>query len=68
MMFSLVPAFSGMLALALLPTDSMKWTRWGMYMMQVIGVLPGLSNAPQHKMLVESSALNQIDRRRNDFQ
>ncbi|KAK1460520.1 hypothetical protein CCUS01_08867 [Colletotrichum cuscutae] len=28
MMFSLVPAFSGMMALALLPTDFMKWTRW----------------------------------------
>ncbi|KAL6400859.1 major facilitator superfamily transporter [Ilyonectria robusta] len=42
MMFSLIPAFSGMLALSLLPTDSMKWTRWGMYMMQVFGTLPGL--------------------------
>ncbi|KAH9889193.1 major facilitator superfamily domain-containing protein [Xylariomycetidae sp. FL2044] len=42
MMFSLVPAFSGMLALSQLPSDSMKWTRWGMYMLQVVGVLPGL--------------------------
>ncbi|KAK1842642.1 major facilitator superfamily transporter [Colletotrichum chrysophilum] len=42
MMFSLVPAFSGMMALALLPTDSMKWTRWGMYILQVFGSLPGL--------------------------
>ncbi|KAI3532842.1 hypothetical protein CSPX01_13177 [Colletotrichum filicis] len=42
MMFSLVPAFSGMMALAFLPTDSMKWTRWGMYILQVFGSLPGL--------------------------
>ncbi|KAL3475449.1 MFS general substrate transporter [Aspergillus californicus] len=42
MMLSLLPAFTGMLALALLPTDSMQWTRWGMYMMQVTGTLPGL--------------------------
>ncbi|KAL4792474.1 major facilitator superfamily domain-containing protein [Aspergillus venezuelensis] len=42
MMFSLLPAFSGMLALSLLPTDSMQWTRWGMYIMQVFGTLPGL--------------------------
>jgi len=43
MMFSLVPAFSGMMALSFLPTDSMKWTRWGMYILQVFGSLPGLS-------------------------
>lgn len=43
MMVSLVPAFSGMMALAFLPQNSMKWTRWGMYMMQVTGTLPGLS-------------------------
>ncbi|OIW34816.1 MFS general substrate transporter [Coniochaeta ligniaria NRRL 30616] len=42
MMFSLVPAFTGMMALAFLPKDSMRWTRWGMYMMQVFGTLPGL--------------------------
>lgn len=45
MMFSLVPAFSGMLALSLLPTDSMRWTRWGMYILQVFGSLPGLSKS-----------------------
>jgi hypothetical protein len=43
MMFSLVPAFSGMMALAFLPKDGMKWTRWGMYILQVFGSLPGLS-------------------------
>lgn len=43
LMFSLIPAFTGMLALGLLPTNSMKWTRWGMYMMQVTGSLAGLS-------------------------
>lgn len=32
-----------MLALSLLPTDRMKWTRWGMYILQVFGTLPGLS-------------------------
>ncbi|KAI8941621.1 hypothetical protein NX059_002834 [Plenodomus lindquistii] len=41
-MFSLIPAFVGMLALSLLPTDTMKWTRWGMYILQVFGTLPGL--------------------------
>lgn len=43
MMFSLVVAFVGMLALSQLPTDSMKWTRWGMYIMQCLGTLSGLS-------------------------
>jgi len=42
MIVSLIPGFTGMLALSQLPTDSMKWTRWGMYMMQVVAVLPGL--------------------------
>jgi ACS family allantoate permease-like MFS transporter len=32
-----------MLSLSLLPTDSMKWTRWGMYILQVFGTLPGVS-------------------------
>lgn len=45
MMFSLIPAFSGMMALAFLPQDSMKWTRWGMYILQVFGSLPGLSKS-----------------------
>ncbi|KEZ46542.1 hypothetical protein SAPIO_CDS0336 [Scedosporium apiospermum] len=43
MMFSLVPAFSGMMALAFLPQNTMKWTRWGMYILQVFGSLPGLN-------------------------
>ncbi|KAL5048092.1 hypothetical protein BDW71DRAFT_213841 [Aspergillus fruticulosus] len=42
MMGSLVPAFIGMITLSQLPTDSMQWTRWGMYIMQVFGTLPGL--------------------------
>ncbi|KAL4769412.1 hypothetical protein BDW60DRAFT_218992 [Aspergillus nidulans var. acristatus] len=42
MMGSLVPAFVGMIAHSQLPTDSMQWTRWGMYIMQVFGTLPGL--------------------------
>ncbi|KAL4749988.1 hypothetical protein BDW72DRAFT_213748 [Aspergillus terricola var. indicus] len=42
MMGSLVPAFVGMIVLSQLPTDSMQWTRWGMYIMQVFGTLPGL--------------------------
>jgi ACS family allantoate permease-like MFS transporter len=34
MMLSLLPAFSGMLALALLPTKaSLLWTKWGLYLM-----------------------------------
>ncbi|KAI1877364.1 hypothetical protein JX265_003372 [Neoarthrinium moseri] len=42
MMLSLLPAFTGMMALALLPSTGMLWTRWGMYIMQVFGTLPGL--------------------------
>ncbi|TGJ76829.1 hypothetical protein E0Z10_g10810 [Xylaria hypoxylon] len=42
MMFSLVPAFTGLIALGLLPANSMKWTRWGLYIMQSTGTLPGL--------------------------
>ncbi|KAI0102626.1 major facilitator superfamily domain-containing protein [Nemania sp. FL0031] len=42
MLFSLLPAFAGLIALGLLPTDSMKWTRWGLYIMQATGTLPGL--------------------------
>lgn len=45
MMFSLVPAFTGMLTLSLLPTDRMKWVRWAMYILQVFGSLPGLSKS-----------------------
>ncbi|KAH8895550.1 MFS general substrate transporter [Thozetella sp. PMI_491] len=42
MMISLLPAFSGMMALSLLPTDGMLWTRWFLYILQVFGTLPGL--------------------------
>ncbi|GAP84456.1 putative major facilitator superfamily transporter [Rosellinia necatrix] len=42
MLFSLLPAFTGLIALGLLPTDSMKWVRWGLYIMQSTGTLPGL--------------------------
>ncbi|KAK4546512.1 hypothetical protein LTR36_001729 [Oleoguttula mirabilis] len=45
MMISLVVCFTGMMALAFLPQDSMKWTRWGMYMLQCFGALPGLFTA-----------------------
>ncbi|KAF7185621.1 putative transporter [Pseudocercospora fuligena] len=41
-LFSLLPAFSGMLSLALLPSDGMLWTRWGLYLMTTTGTLPGL--------------------------
>ncbi|RWA12074.1 hypothetical protein EKO27_g3027 [Xylaria grammica] len=41
MMFSLIPAFTGLIALGLLPAD-LKWTRWGLYIMQSTGTLPGL--------------------------
>ncbi|KAF4496250.1 major facilitator superfamily transporter [Fusarium agapanthi] len=56
MMFSLIPAFSGMMALAFLPQNSMKWTRWGMYILQVFGSLPGLNiweNRRRAKMIRE---------------
>lgn len=42
MVISTIPAFIGMLALALLPKDGMLWTRWGLYLMTVTGNLPGL--------------------------
>lgn len=41
-MASLIPAFAGMLTLALLPKDGLLWLRWGMYLMTVTGNLPGL--------------------------
>lgn len=43
MMFSLIPAFTGMMALSQLPTDSMRWTRWAMYILQTFSTLSGLS-------------------------
>ncbi|KAI0866429.1 MFS general substrate transporter [Xylaria cubensis] len=42
MMFSLLPAFTGLLAIGLLPTSTYKWTKWGLYIMQSTGNLPGL--------------------------
>jgi len=41
MMFSLIPAFTGMLALAFMPDNVNLWLRWAMYIIQVLGVLPG---------------------------
>jgi hypothetical protein len=41
MMFSVVPAFVGMLALALLPREGYLWVRWGMYLITVFGNLAG---------------------------
>ncbi|EOO00485.1 putative mfs general substrate transporter protein [Phaeoacremonium minimum UCRPA7] len=41
MMFSVIPAFAGMLALALLPHDGMLWTRWGCYFITIIGNVAG---------------------------
>ncbi|PYH91572.1 MFS general substrate transporter [Aspergillus ellipticus CBS 707.79] len=42
MMISIVPAFVGMLALALLPhRNSLLWTRWGMFFITSIGNLAG---------------------------
>ncbi|KAJ8132293.1 hypothetical protein O1611_g1331 [Lasiodiplodia mahajangana] len=37
-----IRSFAGLIALGLLPTDSLKWTRWGLYIMQATGTLPGL--------------------------
>ncbi|KAI0204337.1 MFS general substrate transporter [Astrocystis sublimbata] len=42
MMASLLPAFTGLLALGLLPVDTYMWTKWGLYLMQATGPLPGL--------------------------
>ena len=41
MMASVIPAFVGMLALALLPHDGYLWTRWGMYLITIIGNVAG---------------------------
>lgn len=41
MIFSVIPAFVGMLALALLPHEGHLWTRWGMYLMTIIGNIAG---------------------------
>lgn len=41
-MASAIPAFVGMLTLALLPKDGLLWVRWGMFLMTVTGNLPGL--------------------------
>lgn len=54
MMFSLIPAFTGMMALSLLPTDRMRWVRWGMYILQVFGSLPGLSTFISIVLAVQS--------------
>lgn len=59
MMFSLVPAFSGMMmALAFLPQGSKKWLRWGMYILQVFGSLPGLSKFRFHSLVLRISSLS----------
>ncbi|RAH85568.1 major facilitator superfamily transporter [Aspergillus japonicus CBS 114.51] len=42
MIFSVIPAFTGMLALALLPHNAGQlWVRWGMYFMTIIGNVAG---------------------------
>ena len=41
MMFSVIPAFVGMLALALLPKEGHLWTRWGMYLITIVGNIAG---------------------------
>lgn len=41
-MASVIPAFVGMLTLALLPKDGLLWVRWGIFLMTVTGDLPGL--------------------------
>jgi ACS family allantoate permease-like MFS transporter len=41
-MGSLVPAFVGMLTLALLPQTGLLWVRWAMYQLTTFGTLPSL--------------------------
>ncbi|KAJ2973197.1 hypothetical protein NQ176_g6746 [Zarea fungicola] len=41
LMASVVPAFAGMLALALLPRNGLLWARWGCYLITVIGNVAG---------------------------
>lgn len=43
MAFSVIPAFAGMLGLALLPKDGLLWQRWGLYFITIIGNLAGPS-------------------------
>ncbi|KAL6902624.1 major facilitator superfamily domain-containing protein [Trichoderma evansii] len=42
MIVSTIPGFVGMLALGLLPMESMLWTRWGLYLMTATSRLTGL--------------------------
>lgn len=41
MMASVVPAFVGMLALALLPKSGHLWTRWGVFLITILGNIAG---------------------------
>ncbi|KAH8650025.1 major facilitator superfamily domain-containing protein [Xylariales sp. PMI_506] len=43
---SILPAFAGMLALGLLPKNSLLWTQWGVYFITYIGNLAGPSKLP----------------------
>jgi hypothetical protein len=42
-MASVLPAFAGMLALALLPRDGLLWTRWGCFFITILGNIAGPS-------------------------
>jgi hypothetical protein len=46
MMISVVPAFVGMLALALLPREGYLWTRWGMFLITIFGNIAGPRKTP----------------------
>ncbi|KAJ5113980.1 hypothetical protein N7456_002514 [Penicillium angulare] len=41
MIASVIPAFIGMLALALLPHEGHLWTSWGMFLMTIVGNVAG---------------------------
>jgi hypothetical protein len=47
-MISVIPAFAGMLALALLPREGLLWTRWGCYFITIIGNVAGPSEYIPH--------------------
>ena len=42
MFASLIPAFTGMMAIALLPNTGKLWLRWFLYQITTFGTLPGL--------------------------
>lgn len=55
-MISVLPAFAGMLSLALLPKEGLLWTRWGLYFITIVGNVAGPSKSlfwPNSRIILE---------------